>query len=377
MGMGIGNTTGGVALSLVKLPHEFKPVEGLIAASLGPVYAANPHNIHLQDPCFCIGIDITAGWPLTVALKGLEGKLNTILINYEHTPMRCQFCLSLNHRVADCVALKLNGVDEAFHRGKPASKPLVPKTIEPQSKFNVYTEIVTPLNRRNSPSHLAANPDSSCPEDLLSLKVDKFTQVRPRHRASRSRQANPLPLTQVPHGASTSPRPNSLPSGCARSKQRNSPKEPIDPQPPFTSEQVWNLLDASNNSDADEDTMAWSPPRYGRNPSSKRSASTSNSSCKKLAECHSPEKSDSSQLPPPSSDLPYTPPPVLAGDSPIKIRILYDKAPAEAFKEIEDKTTSSQSDLRLDQYTSQELNLSSPNLTQCSNSLNCCSQHLL
>ena len=55
-------------VSLMKLPHEFKPVEGLVAASLGPVYKADTQNKFLRDHRFCIRLDLTQGWPSAIEL---------------------------------------------------------------------------------------------------------------------------------------------------------------------------------------------------------------------------------------------------------------------------------------------------------------------
>jgi hypothetical protein len=103
-------------ISLVKLPHEYKPFEGLIAASLSPIHAADPLNKNLRDPRFCIGLDVGFGWPSAIETKGLFGKSIVMLINYEDTPVRCRFCLPLNHKVGDCVALKLNPGVRGSHR---------------------------------------------------------------------------------------------------------------------------------------------------------------------------------------------------------------------------------------------------------------------
>ena len=106
--------------------HKFKPLVGFIASSQGLMYMANPYNNHLQDPCFYIGLDISSGWPSALKLKGLAEKLNIIFINYEHIPVQCKFCLSLNDKVMDCMVLKLNGVNEAHFYGKQLPKLVAP-----------------------------------------------------------------------------------------------------------------------------------------------------------------------------------------------------------------------------------------------------------
>ena len=43
-------------ISLVKLLHEFKPLEGLV----GPMYVVDPLNNQLRDLWLCTGLDIAA-----------------------------------------------------------------------------------------------------------------------------------------------------------------------------------------------------------------------------------------------------------------------------------------------------------------------------
>ena len=71
-------------ISLTKIPHEFKPVEGLIAATLGRVYYADPHNKFLRDPRFCVGMDMTMKWPSALVVHGIGNHLNTIVLNLVH-----------------------------------------------------------------------------------------------------------------------------------------------------------------------------------------------------------------------------------------------------------------------------------------------------
>ena len=95
-------------MSFVKIPHEFKPVEGLIATSLGSVYTVDSKNRFIRDLRFCIELDLSLGWTSGVEVVGILRKQNIVLLNYDPKPIWCRFGLSLNHRVADCLDLKFN-----------------------------------------------------------------------------------------------------------------------------------------------------------------------------------------------------------------------------------------------------------------------------
>lgn len=116
-------------ISLVKLPMEYKPVEGLIAASLGTVYATDSQNHKLRDPRFCVGLDLANGWPACITVQGIHlGRNINIAINYEHAPVRCRFCLSLCHKVADCSELKKPGNQERNLQLSPVTDPTQGRT---------------------------------------------------------------------------------------------------------------------------------------------------------------------------------------------------------------------------------------------------------
>ena len=95
-------------LSQVKLPHKYKPFEGLIVASLRPIYIADLLNKQLRDPCFCVGWDVSFGWPSAIETYNLNGATLATLVNYDDALVRCRFCLFINYKVTECIALKVN-----------------------------------------------------------------------------------------------------------------------------------------------------------------------------------------------------------------------------------------------------------------------------
>ncbi|KAG0594516.1 hypothetical protein M758_UG084500 [Ceratodon purpureus] len=311
-------------ISLTKLPHEFKPVEGLIAAILGPVYQADQHNYHLRDPRFCVGLDLTQGWPSALAVRGIENQLNTIIINYDHAPIRCRFCLSLAHKVADCEDLKANG----------GSSPIAPPRAsgprpQPQAPATAVALITPP---RQCQAHAMAM-------DMATHQEDGFTEVR--HRKARNTQS-------PPHRQSAG----------HSDRHALAAHPPPAPNPPMlTSDQVMGLLE-SHNEEAAELPMAWSPGRYGRNPGSKRVAGNS-------SQQSSPTRSNGNSkkliISPPEHPQPAQ---VRIPDSEGGLCILYDVPPAVAFPQIEaikrngnqmQPSSASSSSLSLDHFPTQHL----------------------
>jgi hypothetical protein len=160
-------------ISLVKLPHEYKPIEGYLASTIGPIYTVDQANATLRDPRFCVGLDVSDGWPSALKIPGLLGRDISVLINYEHAPVRCRFCFSLNHRVPDYMALKLNSVEpnspgETHHspsnigKGKSMPNPVIPTQRQPPNQQHAFEAIVTPMNKtgQNNPQ-LNQNPNRS------------------------------------------------------------------------------------------------------------------------------------------------------------------------------------------------------------------------
>ncbi|KAG0617518.1 hypothetical protein M758_5G195600 [Ceratodon purpureus] len=281
-------------ISLTKLPHEFKPVEGLIAGSLGPVYQADLQNRMLRDPRFCVGLDLTKGWPSALELVGIGNHLNTIVIGYDHAPIRCRFCQNLNHRVVDCSELKLNGMSSATdpHRNDVQRALTVPPT---------EAMAVDAPGQLTNGTHPSPSQDSQLGEDA------GFTIVKSR----KSKHPPKPPARAQPCEAPTVPRKN---------------PEPV--QPILTSEQVLECL-GSPKGDEVGLSMSWSPGRYGRNPGYKRGAGNSSLP-------HSPVRSNAN-----SKRLVLSPPdppptnPLQAVEQLGELCIIRDEPPASAFKKIE------------------------------------------
>ncbi|KAG0623894.1 hypothetical protein M758_3G209300 [Ceratodon purpureus] len=363
-----------VWISLLKLPHEFKPLEGYVAASLGPVYMADSQNKHNRDPRFCVGLDLAQGWPSAIELDGLEGKSNTILVNYDQAPVRCKFCYSLRHKVADCLELKFNGAGSGLGSRRPSSGPTR------NTRANSDVDMAKAPQREHG-GRPAAEPPSSpnlnlaCPPQQE--EDDGFTVVTrrkqsskqapksPRHAASASKTSNQVP--RLPRQASSASIPSShaqrSPGQAPLASQTNtkqpqpSPHPPIPPDPNiiFTTEQVVDMLDG-NLGDEDCLPMTWSPGRYGRNPGAKRAANASSQPC-------SPVRSSATSKRLVLSDSPSSTS-IQAPEEP-RLCILLDTPPAEAFKKIEEFRNRSNgkmqtsSNLSLDQYSTQSLSNSS------------------
>ncbi|KAG0584557.1 hypothetical protein KC19_3G217600 [Ceratodon purpureus] len=353
-------------INLVRLPHEFKPLEGLIASSLGPVYTADPLNGNLRDPRFCVRIDARGGWPSAINLVGIGGKHSTILVNYAHIPARCRFCLSLSHKVADCVSLKLNGASGpspqvAQPRGNtshPAGNGLQPNRKNQGAPPPTHTAYITPAkkpsgqigpNRPSPPLGCSqAHYEGHRLDQAIGNKTDSegFTRVtysrKKNGRRTPASPSNPSPPRNRPRQRS--------PTGSSRKPPPSPPllsqwiKHSLDPHPSspalFTSQQVHQQLETPIGSDNESgDSMVWSPGRFGRNPGTKRLANAASPNRKRLQA--SPQQAlsgSSSSLQPDvvrqSDSIPVRPVPK---DSPTKIRVILDKPPAEAFRLLEEE----------------------------------------
>ncbi|KAG0575817.1 hypothetical protein KC19_5G032900 [Ceratodon purpureus] len=335
-------------IQLVKLPHEFKPVEGYIASCLGPVYLADSENANNRDPRFCVGIDAAKGWPSTVRVVGIDGRVNTILVNYEHVPVRCRFCLSLNHRVADCVALKLNGTDGFWdpdqHRSFPQSTqkdshPKAPAAAphpQPKRTFQERPRAQIPAENQVRREKQVDQDGFTKVQSKKSRSSGNQTTSTDSRRASELRN-RPTPPSSREHDFRP-PSPPRMSQWIQQALPRSDSSQQL-----LTSEQVQEMLATPGDSEAEKEApMNWSPGRYGRYPSSKRPAQPQGSSRKKILE--SPSSSDTSrelgsqiipQSPRLASAPALTPKKIQAPDSPTRIHIIYDKSPQEAFRLLE------------------------------------------
>jgi hypothetical protein len=393
-------------ISLVKLPHEYKPFEGVIAASLGPVYSADPLNKQLRDPRFYIGLDVSFGWPSAIETQGLNAKVVVTLVNYEDTPVRCRFCLSLNHKVGDCVALKLNqGPKEVtgmptIAKGRDLGSPL-PQETEGRPG-NLLTAILTPIHR---PTSSQAPRNHSLPktgqnhsgnagfQQTSGQQSDTdFTIVQNKRKHSTTRRESCGP----PHNHKTQARRSlgnqfallqdidmecTMREAIVESRINQISTRPAS-IPGLSTEQVVNQLALSTAATSQSDEcMCWSPGKYGRNPSEKRAAYSEDTTSQKDPQANLKESDPRGNLSiskkratrtspalPNTADSTHTtcsvtPPPVIPRpESPEIVRVLYDKPPLEAFKIIEQVQHSSQSEesnqsnsLGLDQYSTQIL----------------------
>ncbi|KAG0596899.1 hypothetical protein M758_UG293700 [Ceratodon purpureus] len=299
---------------------------------------ADPHNNLIRDPRFCVGLDLSLGWPSALEVIGIGRHRNTLLINYEHAPVRCRFCFSLTHRVADCTDLKSNPVN---------SNGVGHLYIRKQSA------IVTPLNpqqgRRASDLHGRNQAEPPRNNQAKPLEDQQgFMEVR---------RKNALNPPRIPEPVRENPSRDPLPLHAATAAPTVDPG----PQLLLTSEQVANML-ASTNAGEEGIPMTWSPGCYGRNPSAKRNAgSTSTSSSPVKSSATSKRQEVASSESSPGNHF-------IIDDEAGKLCILLDQTPKEAFKKIDalrgqgfSEATHSGSNLSLQDFPS--LNLASPEAT--------------
>jgi hypothetical protein len=149
----------------VKLPLEYKPVQGHIAAQLGTVYLADPcNNVH-RNPNFCIGLNIDQGWLAAISVQGLWNQRIEVLVNYLHTPLHCKFCLFMYHKVADCPELKHSSPTNQLETPPQPQLPTpkrsyVAVTKQPQVDADGFT-VVTHRSHRHKMPHNPPNTNTS------------------------------------------------------------------------------------------------------------------------------------------------------------------------------------------------------------------------
>ncbi|KAG0594494.1 hypothetical protein M758_UG082300 [Ceratodon purpureus] len=303
-------------------------MEGLIAARLGPVYQADPHNKFLRNPRFCVGLDLTKGWPSALEVIGLDNHSNTIVLNYDHAPIRCRFCTNLNQKVADCAELRCNGIQsfeapmrDVHRRVSSPVRPLAPTTAQ-QAAPGVATIVQQP------------------PSD------DGFTLVR-----SRKSKHPPRPPSQE------------LLSAQRTMQVANVPID-LNSNPPIPSSSQAPDQPDNPGVDAEGLPMVWSPGRYGRNPGSKRVAGNT-------SQQSSPVRSQATSkrlvISPPENPQPAQ---IRIPDPEGDLCILLDQSLAQAFDTIEairnqgkqtQTRSKSSSSLGLANYPTQ--NLASPHIS--------------
>jgi hypothetical protein len=88
---------------LRQVPPEFGGVIQQIAARIGEVLDSDPNNRGANDPRFCVSLQSSQGWEQSVIVtSAITKKKTTILIDYNHLPIRCKFCFNTSHCVKEC-----------------------------------------------------------------------------------------------------------------------------------------------------------------------------------------------------------------------------------------------------------------------------------
>jgi hypothetical protein len=64
---------------------------------------ASPDNSDSKDPKFCVGLQSGVGWEQSVIVTNQHTQAtSTVLIDYDHLPIRCRYCGDTAHCLRDC-----------------------------------------------------------------------------------------------------------------------------------------------------------------------------------------------------------------------------------------------------------------------------------
>jgi hypothetical protein len=85
-------------ITLRQVRLEFGGVVEQIAAGIGEVLECDLSNKGANDPRFCVSILSNKGWEKLITISNGA----TIIIDYNHLPIRCKFFLDTSHWVRDC-----------------------------------------------------------------------------------------------------------------------------------------------------------------------------------------------------------------------------------------------------------------------------------
>ena len=94
----------------MRLPLGFRSLESHLAGHLGIVYAKDPNNHISKDPRICISLEVEKKWPARLSIQVVNGKFINVTLKYDNAPIQCRFCLSLQHKILDCVTMKMQSV---------------------------------------------------------------------------------------------------------------------------------------------------------------------------------------------------------------------------------------------------------------------------
>lgn len=82
-------------------------VASQIASGLDMLLGSDSRNATSVDQRFCVALEARAGWRTTLLVTNeLSGAASEITVDYCNLPIRCRFCLSIEHLVKDCKGTK-------------------------------------------------------------------------------------------------------------------------------------------------------------------------------------------------------------------------------------------------------------------------------
>jgi hypothetical protein len=60
-----------------------------------------------NHPRFYVALELGKEWVFKLLIAGLDGLDADVVINYDHHILQCWLCMSLDHKVKDCLNLKV------------------------------------------------------------------------------------------------------------------------------------------------------------------------------------------------------------------------------------------------------------------------------
>jgi hypothetical protein len=150
------------------VPLEFGGAVQQIAAGIREVLGCDPNNKGANEPRFCVSILSNKEWEKSVTVSNAAtNKKTTIIIDYDHLPIRCKFCMDPSHRVRNCPNREDSWGPRKGSSGAPNKKQTFPTRREPKSTTLVNQEVDT-----NKPT------DQPMEMDGCSIKESKTAPIR-------------------------------------------------------------------------------------------------------------------------------------------------------------------------------------------------------
>jgi hypothetical protein len=138
-------------ITLKDVPGEFLGVVAEIASGLGDLVDSDKCNTYCSDQKFYVALKSGDGYRAQVAVKNKgTGTISKINIDYGNLPIRCRFCLALEHLIKDCSALAKKKKDGDGRGGSKA---------DASSKSIAKDSATSPPNPAEAQRQNPDNPD--------------------------------------------------------------------------------------------------------------------------------------------------------------------------------------------------------------------------